>query len=121
MSKKILIVDDSMTMVRIVSNVVKQLGFTSDNIITANDGEEGFKKFQENDIDIVLSDINMPVMDGYGMIKQIREIDKKVTIFFITTEGGRESVIKGLRMGVNNYIVKPFDAPTLKKKLEDLL
>lgn len=118
---KILIADDSRTMLRIICNVVKQLGFKEDDIIMVENGLEGIKKFNDEHPQIVLTDWNMPVMNGLEFVKRIREVNKKVPIIMITTEGGKSEVITALKAGVNNYIVKPFDATVLKEKLSVLL
>lgn len=115
---KFLVVDDSITMRRIVTNVVKQLD-TMSEIIQAEDGLVAWELFQKHkDFDVVLCDINMPNMNGFEVVEKIRTIDKKVFFCFITTEGGKSEVIKGLKLGANNYIVKPFSADTLKEKLK---
>ena len=120
-SKKILIVDDSKTMVKINDNIIKQLGIT--DITHAFDGAEGLAKYKEayksEPFDLILSDINMPIMNGFELLKAIREVDKNVGIFMITTEGGREEVIKALRSGANNYIIKPIDKEVLKNKITE--
>lgn len=118
---KILIADDSRTMLRIICNVVKQLGIKEENIIMVENGLEGIKKFNEESPNVVLTDWNMPVMNGLEFVKRIREVNKKVPIIMITTEGGKSEVITALKAGVNNYIVKPFDATVLKEKLTTLL
>jgi len=121
-SKKVLVVDDSKTMVKINDNILKQLGII--NIVHAFDGAEGLKKYNESIIendpfDLILSDINMPIMNGFELVKAIREKDKGVGIFMITTEGGRDEVIKALRLGANNYIIKPIDKDILKTKITE--
>jgi two-component system chemotaxis response regulator CheY len=116
---KILIVDDSKTMLRIIGNVVKQIGVEYSK--TAEDGQQALDLFKNEKFNVVLTDWNMPVMDGLTLVKNIRKINKEVPIVMITTEGGKMEVIKALKAGVNNYIVKPFDAKTLKEKLEDML
>ncbi len=117
---KILVVDDSSTMRRIVSNVIKQLGVT--NIDEAADGAIAWKLFQENnDYDVILSDINMPNMDGFEFVEKVRGLNKTVFIAMITTEGGKAEVIRALKLGANQYIVKPFGADILKDKLKGVL
>ncbi len=118
---KILVVDDSKTMLRIVCNVVKQLGFNEEDIIVAENGQEAFKKYNEEEPKIILTDWNMPVMNGLELVKKIREIDKKIPIIMVTTEGGKNEVITALKRGVNNYIVKPFSAEVLKEKMSMIL
>ena len=115
---KILIVDDSSTMRRIIGNVVQQLGIKKDDFDEAADGVEAWGLFQKNKYDVVLTDWNMPNMNGLDLVKHIRSVDKKIPIVMITTEGGKSEVITALKAGVNNYIVKPFNAETLKAKLD---
>lgn len=115
---KILIVDDSMTMRRILRNVIHQLGYNDGDIIEAADGQEGWEAIQANDFDVVLTDWNMPIMSGLDLVKKIRGEDKyaNLPIIMITTEGGKAEVVTALKAGVNNYIVKPFGAQLLKEK-----
>ena len=119
---RILIVDDSSTMRRIIGNVVQQLGVSKDDFDEAEDGVVAWKLFQEkNNYDVVLTDWNMPNMNGLELVKTIRAKDKKIPIVMITTEGGKGEVITALKAGVNNYIVKPFSADVLKEKLVGLV
>ncbi|MEA3383949.1 MAG: response regulator [Campylobacterota bacterium] len=119
---RILIVDDSSTMRRIIGNVVQQLGVAKDDFDEAEDGVVAWKLFQEkNNYDVVLTDWNMPNMNGLELVKTIRAQDKKIPIVMITTEGGKGEVITALKAGVNNYIVKPFSADILKEKLDGLV
>jgi len=119
---RILIVDDSSTMRRIIGNVVQQLGVSKDDFDEAEDGVVAWKLFQEkNNYDVVLTDWNMPNMNGLELVKTIRGADKKIPIVMITTEGGKGEVITALKAGVNNYIVKPFSAEILKEKLDGLV
>jgi len=119
---RILIVDDSSTMRRIIGNVVQQLGVAKDDFDEAEDGVVAWKLFQENnDYDVVLTDWNMPNMNGLELVKHIRSANKTIPIVMITTEGGKGEVITALKAGVNNYIVKPFSAEVLKEKLDGLV
>jgi len=119
---RILIVDDSSTMRRIIGNVVQQLGVAKDDFDEAEDGVIALKIYKEkNDYDVVLTDWNMPNMNGLELVKAIRLLDKKIPIVMITTEGGKGEVITALKAGVNNYIVKPFSADVLKEKLDGLV
>ena len=115
---KILVVDDSSTMRRIITNVVLQLGYKNNNIMEAENGERAWELLNNEEIDLVLTDWNMPVMSGLDLVKNIRGADsfKKLPIIMITTEGGKAEVITALKAGVNNYIVKPFTAALLKEK-----
>lgn len=116
-NKKVLIVDDSKTMVRISDNIVKQLGIS--NVDWAFNGKEALDLMKLKKYDLILSDINMAPMNGFELVEAIRSTGNKVGIFMITTEGGREEVIRALRLGANNYLVKPIDKDTLKQKITD--
>jgi len=118
MSKKILIIDDSKTMCKINENVCKQAGYT--NIDIAFDGQEGMDKIKEKHYDLVLCDINMPVMNGFEFIIAARKLKSKTEtgIFMVTTEGGKEEVIKALKLGANNYLIKPIDKENLIEKIK---
>jgi len=115
---KILVIDDSSTMRRILVNTLNRLGYT--DIVQAADGVEGWEAYRthKDEIEAILTDWNMPNMDGLELVKKIRAVDQDTPIVMVTTEGGKKEVITALKAGVNNYIVKPFDPPTLRKKLE---
>jgi len=118
---KILIVDDSSTMRRIIGNVVGQLGVSKEDFDEAEDGVVAWKLLQENKYDVILTDWNMPNMNGLELVKHIRgegSAHRGTPTVMITTEGGKSEVITALKAGVNNYIVKPFNAQTLKEKLD---
>lgn len=120
---KILIVDDSLTMRRIIGNAIMQLGFNKGAYDEAEDGFKAWKMLKKEQYDVILTDWNMPNMSGLELVKKIRADDSYVNtpIIMITTEGGRGEVITALKAGVNNYIVKPFPAETLKEKLNTVL
>lgn len=120
---RILIVDDSSTMRRIIGNVVMQLGFSKDSFDEAEDGLKAWKLLSENEYGVILTDWNMPNMNGLELIQKICAGGKhqKTPIIMITTEGGKGEVITALKAGVNNYIVKPFSAEVLKEKLDSVL
>jgi two-component system chemotaxis response regulator CheY len=118
----VLVVDDYKTMCRIMRNLLKQLGF--DNVDEAADGAEALEKMQSGKkFGLVISDWNMEPMTGYELLKQVRADEKlKGTPFImITAESKTENVIAAKRAGVNNYIVKPFNATTLKAKMASVL
>ncbi|MBI3873815.1 MAG: response regulator [Arcobacter sp.] len=118
---KILIVDDSSTMRRIIGNVVQQLGVAKGDFDEAEDGVVAWKMLQEKKYDVILTDWNMPNMNGLELVKKIRSegsSHRGTPTVMITTEGGKSEVITALKAGVNNYIVKPFNAQTLKEKLD---
>lgn len=114
---RILVVDDFQTMRRIVINLLNQLGFK--NVTEAADGVQALDKVRTEQIDLIVSDWNMPNMTGIDFLRHIRTDEKlKATPFImVTAEGKKENVIAAVQAGVNNYIVKPFNAATLKEKL----
>ena len=118
---RILVVDDFQTMRRIVINLLRQLGFT--NVTEADDGTTAWEKLEMDSVDLVVSDWNMPAMSGLDLLKKVRTSEKYKTVPFImvTAEGKRENVITAVQAGVSNYIVKPFNAATLKEKLIKVL
>ena len=116
---RILVVDDSSTMRRIITNVILQLGYKKDDIEEAENGQIAWELLNNSQFDVVLTDWNMPIMSGLDLVKLIRNEDKyaSLPIIMITTEGGKAEVVTALKAGVNNYIVKPFTAVLLKDKL----
>ena len=113
---KILVVDDSSTMRRIIKNTLQRLGHQE--ILEAEHGVEAWQILgQHSDINVLITDWNMPEMNGLELVKKVRAEAKYV----VTTEGGKAEVITALKAGVNNYIVKPFTPQVLKEKLEDVL
>lgn len=121
LSMQILIVDDYKTMLRIVRNLLKQLGF--DNVDEATDGASALAKMRSKPYGLVISDWNMEPMTGYELLKEVRADDQlKATPFImVTAESKTDNVIAAKKAGVNNYIVKPFNAETLKAKLKAVL
>ncbi|MGF1462796.1 MAG: response regulator [Maricaulaceae bacterium] len=117
MSMPILVVDDYKTMIRIIRNLLKQLGF--ENVDEAADGQEALAKMKENKFGLVISDWNMEPMTGYELLQKVRSDDglKATPFIMVTAESKTENVIAAKRAGVNNYIVKPFNAATLKAKM----
>jgi two-component system chemotaxis response regulator CheY len=114
----ILVVDDYKTMVRIIRNLLKQLGF--EDVDEASDGTEALAKMKERKYGLVISDWNMEPMTGYELLKQVRADGAlgPTPFIMITAESKSENVIAAKKAGVNNYIVKPFNAQTLKGKIE---
>ena len=114
----ILVVDDFSTMRRIVKNVLKQLGF--ENIEEAEDGAQALAKLKAGSYGFVVSDWNMPNMDGLELLKAVRaDANLKATpILMVTAEAEKEKVIQAIQAGVNNYIVKPFTAEVFKEKMD---
>ena len=118
-SLRALVIDDSTTMVRIIANTLKRIGV--DHVDTAHDGLEGFNKFKNNVFDVILTDWNMPIMNGLELIKKVRAENMDIPIIMITTEGGKSEVITALKAGCNQYIIKPFTPQILKEKLLDIM
>ena len=118
LSMPILVVDDYSTMIRIIRNLLKQLGF--ENVDDANDGSAALAKMQAKKYGLVISDWNMEPMTGLQLLREVRSDPKLKPIPFImvTAESKSENVIAAKKAGVSNYIVKPFNAATLKTKLE---
>jgi two-component system, chemotaxis family, chemotaxis protein CheY len=117
LSMKILIVDDMVTMRRIVKNVLKQLGFS--NIDEAENGQDGLQKLKSSKYDFVVSDWNMPVMTGIDMLRAIRSDEqlKAIPVLMVTAEAQQKNLVEAVQAGVSNYIVKPFTAETMQEKL----
>jgi two-component system chemotaxis response regulator CheY len=115
---KILTVDDFSTMRRIIRNMLRQLGYT--NIVEAEDGAEALSLLQREKVDFVISDWNMPNMSGLDLLKAIRADEhlKPLPVLLVTAEALKENVVEALKAGVNNYVVKPFTAETLKGKID---
>ncbi len=121
MSMPILIVDDYKTMLRIIRNLLKQLGFT--NVDEATDGSAALQKLRDKEYSLVISDWNMEPMSGMQLLTEVRADTKLKDLPFImiTAESKTENVIAAKEAGVSNYIVKPFNAATLKTKLTAVL
>jgi len=117
----ILVVDDFPTMRRIVRSLLKELGFT--NVDEAEDGQDALGKLRGGQFEFVISDWNMPNLDGLDMLKQIRADDalKATPVLMITAEAKKENIIAAAQAGANGYIVKPFTAVTLEEKLNKIL
>ncbi|MDP1558347.1 MAG: chemotaxis response regulator CheY [Nitrosomonas sp.] len=117
---KFLVVDDFSTMRRIVRNLLKELGFV--NVEEAEDGVVALRKLQDGDFDFIVSDWNMPNMDGLTMLKQIRATEalKKIPVLMVTAEAKKENIVAAAQAGASGYIVKPFTAATLDEKLNKI-
>lgn len=117
----ILVVDDYKTMLRIIRNLLKQLGFN--NVDEATDGAAALSKMRGKNYGLVISDWNMEPMTGFELLKEIRSDDilKALPFIMITAESKTDNVIAAKKAGVNNYIVKPFNAATLKGKMQAVL
>ncbi|AGH82040.1 response regulator containing CheY-like receiver, AAA-type ATPase, and DNA-binding domains [Psychromonas sp. CNPT3] len=115
---KVLIVDDFSTMRRIIKNLLRDLGFT--NTFEADDGHTALPMLKDGDFEFVVTDWNMPIMQGIDLLKEIRKDPKlkHLPVLMVTAEAKREQIIEAAQAGVNGYIVKPFTAGTLKEKLD---
>lgn len=116
---QILVVDDYQTMIRIIRNLLKQLGFN--NVDEATDGKAALDKMASKQYGLVISDWNMEPMTGLDLLKEVRSKGNKVPFIMVTAESKTENVLAAREAGVNNYIVKPFNADTLKTKLVSVL
>jgi len=114
----ILVVDDYKTMIRIIRNLLKQLGF--EDVDEACDGKEALGKLREKKYGLVISDWNMEPMTGYELLREVRADPdlSKTPFIMVTAESKTENVVAAKKAGVNNYIVKPFNAATLKNKID---
>jgi two-component system chemotaxis response regulator CheY len=117
-SMPILVVDDYGTMIRIIRNLLRQLGF--EDVDDASDGSQALNKMETKKYGLVISDWNMEPMTGYELLKQVRAHPNLngTPFIMVTAESKTENVIAAKQAGVNNYIVKPFNADTLKTKIE---
>jgi two-component system chemotaxis response regulator CheY len=115
---KILVADDFSTMRRILSNILKQLGFN--NFEMAEDGDVALEKLKQGKFDFVITDWNMPNMTGLDLLKNIRADKnlKDLKVLLVTAEAEKEKVIQASQAGVNDYIVKPFTAEVLQEKID---
>lgn len=112
---KVLVIDDSGTMRRIIVNTLKDMGIH--NAKEAIDGEEGLKFFEEETWDLVITDWNMPGLSGLDVLREIRA-KSDIPILMVTTVANKNDVIDALKAGVTNYVVKPMPPSVLKEKLE---
>ena len=117
---KFLVVDDFSTMRRIVRNLLKELGYT--NVEEAEDGQDGLNKLKGGGFDFVVSDWNMPNMDGLTMLQNIRKDSAlaSLPVLMVTAEAKKENIIAAAQAGANGYVVKPFTAATLDEKLSKI-
>ncbi|HEX4554371.1 MAG TPA: response regulator [Xanthobacteraceae bacterium] len=118
LSMPVLVVDDYNTMIRIIRNLLKQIGFQ--DIDDAADGSAALARMREKRYGLVISDWNMEPMTGYELLKEVRADPglSKTPFIMVTAESKTENVIAAKKAGVNNYIVKPFNAQTLQSKIE---
>lgn len=115
---KVLVVDDMLTMRKIVSKILRELGF--DDIHQAQDGKEAWDKVQDGSFGLIISDWNMPNMTGLEFLKQVRASEKlkKTPFLLVTAEAESHQVAEAIKLGVDQYVVKPFSQDGLRGKLE---
>lgn len=120
MSRHILIVDDSKTVRNLVAFIMKKEGY---KVTTAEDGLDGLEKLYSNSIDLIISDVNMPRMDGFTFIKTVREQDayKDTPIVILSTEGQEKDIQQGMNLGANLYLVKPAQPDKMVRNVKMLL
>ena len=116
----VLVVDDFATMRRIITNILKQLGY--DTILEAEDGAKALQIMETEKVDFVITDWNMPNMSGLDLLMAIRasEDKKDIPVLMVTAEAMQENIVKAAQAGVNNYIIKPFDAKTMSEKINKI-
>jgi two-component system chemotaxis response regulator CheY len=117
LNMNVLVVDDFATMRRIIKNVLKQIGFA--NILEADDGTTALAVLKKNEVDLIISDWNMPKMTGLDLLKNVRgeESTKNIPFLMVTAEAQKDNVLEAVQAGVSNYVVKPFTADAIKEKL----
>jgi len=118
---KVLIVDDSSVMRKMVSRGLRQAGLKVDETLEAGNGVEALKILKEQKVDLIMLDWNMPVMNGLDFIKVARQAKLKTPIVMLTTEGGDEQIAQAMAAGATGYLTKPFTPEKLKSKLDIVL
>ena len=118
---RFLVVDDSTTMRRIIINTLNKLGYTE--VVEAGNGREGIDRVNEGPVDLVITDWNMPEMNGIEFIRALRAMDGKqhLPVLMVTTNAAKDDIVEALRAGVTNYVVKPFTSDTIKEKIDAVL
>jgi two-component system chemotaxis response regulator CheY len=119
----VLIVDDSAAIRKILQRVLRQTDIPIGDVLEAGDGVEALKQLNDRHVSLILSDINMPNMDGLQLLAQLKQNDKwkSVPIVMVTTEGGQGKVIEAVQLGAAGYVRKPFTAEQIKEKLSGLV
>ena len=117
---KILIVDDFATLRMSLKSVLEQLGYPE--MDEAKDGQEAIDKLKEKDYDLIISDIDMPVMNGFELLDYVKKDDnlRNIPVIFITAEAEREKIVESIKAGLDAYITKPFSISTLQQKIENI-
>jgi two-component system, chemotaxis family, chemotaxis protein CheY len=118
---KILVVDDSAAMRKIIGAALAKTSYSKERIVEASNGKEAFDKFVDDQFGLILSDWNMPEMDGLEFVSRVRQVDKRVKIVMITTEGTFGKMEEALDAGLDGYVVKPFTPEALERKINSVL
>lgn len=118
---KVLIVDDSAVMRRVLRRELEKLNIADGDMMEAEDGQEGVKMAAENQYDIILMDWNMPNMLGIDAVRAIRASGNKVPIMMVTTEAERTNVVTAIQAGANNYLIKPFSFEDFQTKFQQVI
>ena len=120
-SINVIVVDDNRATLKLTELTLKSMGF--ENIKTALNGQEGYDKISSEKTDLILSDWNMPIMDGMKLLEKLKADDKLKEIPFImqTSQRSQEHILEALQKGVDSYIVKPYESSVLKEKIKDVL
>ena len=123
MGKRVLVIDDSSTMRKIVSRALRQAGLDFDEILEAADGQDALNLLENEKVDLILSDINMPNMDGIEFLRQKREIDaiKDIPVVMITTEGGADIIGEAKELGAAGNIKKPFTPDKINEVISGIM
>lgn len=123
MALDVLIVDDSAAIRKIIQRVLVQADVSLGTVYEANDGKEALEKMKNGKIGLILSDINMPNMDGLELLGKVRAVEawQSIPIIMVTTEGSQNKVMQALELGANGYVRKPFTADQIKEKLAGLV
>ena len=117
-NKQILLVEDDVNFGTVLRDYLQMNGY---KVVLARNGLEGFEKFQKNEFDVCILDVMMPYKDGFTLAKEIRSKDKSIPVVFLTAKSMKDDVLKGYKIGADDYLTKPFDADILLKKLEVLI
>ncbi|QDU83335.1 hypothetical protein Pla163_04340 [Planctomycetes bacterium Pla163] len=118
---KVLIVDDSAVMRKMVTRGLRQAGYAFQEVLEAGNGSEAIKVLNEHKVDLIMLDWNMPVMNGLEFIKVARQAKLKTPIVMLTTEGGDEQIAEAMAAGASGYLTKPFTAEKLKSRIDIVL
>ena len=117
-NKQILLAEDDVNFGTVLRDYLQLNGY---KVVLARNGLEGFEKFKKNEFDICILDVMMPYKDGFTLAKEIRSKDKSIPVVFLTAKSMKDDVLKGYKIGADDYLTKPFDADILLKKLEVLI